>query len=224
MFVRTELQCQFVQTLLIGNDQPLSSSSSFMCYENGCSLFLNKYQFACPPAMISPVRPQLRPLHNTLHSLHSQQPPWCHAVCMPSLCHLFVDCWHVVCFLFLLSVFSCTVLHWGGPLHPLPIPVCSPPAHSCLAFILSPASLLFLLTLLLILSPFWTGPPSFELRHFSSFRGMITHTTCLHLKSPGALIKSQSYWLIFRRFSFLLDFDFPVEKLRILITSNSGWM
>lgn len=26
-------------------------------------------------------------------------------LCAPSLCHLFVDCWHVVCVLFLLSVF-----------------------------------------------------------------------------------------------------------------------
>lgn len=52
----------------------------------------------------------------------------------PSLCHLFVDCWHVVWFCFLLSVFSCTVPQWGRPLHPLPVPVCSPPAHSCRAF------------------------------------------------------------------------------------------
>lgn len=145
-------------------------------------------------------------------------------LCMPSLYHLFVDCWHVVCFLFLLSVFSCTVPHWGGPLHPLPIPVCSPPAHSCLAFILCPASLLFLLILLLILSPFWFWfSGCFELRRDSSLRGMLVLTACLHLKSPGALIKSQpvgSHFLSAHTWwsSFLLDFRFPLKKHRILIT------
>lgn len=142
-----------------------------------------KYEFACLPAMIlrlSPVHPQLCPLHNTLHSLHSQQPPWCHAVYAFTLSSL---CWLLACclFLFLLSVFSCTVLHWGGPLHPLPIPVCSPRTLSCLAFILYLASLLFLLILLLILSPFWTGSGCFELRHLSKFaRRMLPCATCLH--------------------------------------------
>lgn len=77
-------------------------------------------------------------------------PPWCHAAysfTLSSLCWLLARC----LFLFLLSVFSCTVPHWGRPLHPLPVPVCSPPAHSCHAFSVNAASLLFLL--ILILSP-----------------------------------------------------------------------
>lgn len=56
------------------------------------------------------VRPQLCPLQETLQS-------WCHCH-MPSLCHLSVDCWHVVCFCFSFQFFSCTAPHWRGTLHP----------------------------------------------------------------------------------------------------------
>lgn len=93
-----------------------------------------QYQFACLPAMIlllSPVHPAalLSPHHTPLTALTAATPtPWCRAVYAFTLSSL---CWLLACclFLFLLSVFSCTALHWGGPLHPLPIPVCFP-AHS----------------------------------------------------------------------------------------------
>lgn len=101
-----------------------------------------KYQFACLPAMfLSPVHPHLCPNHNTRHSL--AEAPWYHTVYAFTLSSL---CWLLACclFLFLLSVFSCTVLHWGGPLHPLPIPVCSPrtlsPCVHSVSCVITPSS------------------------------------------------------------------------------------
>lgn len=69
----------------------------------------------------SPALPS--PQHTSLSALTAAS--WSRAVyafTLSSLCWLLARC----LFLFLLSVFSYTVQHWGGPLHPLPIPVCSP--------------------------------------------------------------------------------------------------
>lgn len=153
-------------------------------YKNGHtfgSLSINLHAFQ-PSHDLTPVHPQLCPFHHTLstHCTHSSLHDA--MLCMPSLCHLFVDCWHVVCFCFSFQFFHAQ--HYTEEV------LCTPcqfqyvlPAHSCLAFILYSASLLFLLILLLILSLFWTGSGGFELRHFSSLRfacGMLPHATCQH--------------------------------------------
>ncbi len=75
-------------------------------------------------AVSSPSPALLSAQHTSLTSLTAapMMPCCVYAFTLSSLCWLLACC----LFLFLLSVFSCTALHWGGPLHPLPIPVCSP--------------------------------------------------------------------------------------------------
>lgn len=84
-------------------------------------------------------------------------------LCMPSLCHLLVDCWHVVCFCFSFQFFHAQ--HYTEEV------LCIPcqfqyvlPAHSRLAFILYLVSWLLLRIFLFILSPCWTRSGCFELK------------------------------------------------------------
>lgn len=103
---------------------------------------------------------------STTHLTHcSHSSPHDAMLCMPSLCHLFVDCWHVVCFCFSFQFFHAQYYTEEVLCIPCQFQYVLP-AHSCLAFILYLASLLFLLTLLLILSPCWTG--CLELEHLQS--------------------------------------------------------
>lgn len=112
------------------------------------------------------------------HCTHSS--PHDAMLCMPSLCHLFVDCWHVVCFCFSFQFFNAQYYTEEVLCIPCQFQYVLP-AHSCLAFILYLASLLFILVLLLMLSPFGTGSGCFELIHFLRFaRGMLFHSSCLH--------------------------------------------
>lgn len=63
-------------------------------------------------------------------------------LCMPSLCHLFVDCWHVVCFCFSFQFFHAQYYTEEVLCIPCQFQYVLP-AHSRLAFILYLASLLF---------------------------------------------------------------------------------
>lgn len=115
---------------------------------------------------------------STTHFTHSSSHDA--MLCMPSLCHLFVDCLACCLFLFLLSVFSCTALHWGGPLHPLPVPVCFPctllpcfHSVSCIIYLPSPPS-----SHSLAISGWfwllWAG----VMRHFRFARGALPRAPC----------------------------------------------
>lgn len=108
----------------------------FLFNTSDISIFWGKWllNFIFEAAVLSSVHLQLQPLRHTRHPQNAPMTPCC---VLLQLCRLLVDCWHVVWFCFLLSVFSCTVPQWGRPLHPLPVPVCSPPAHSCRAFSVS---------------------------------------------------------------------------------------
>lgn len=133
--------------------------------------FFPMKRFACPPVMIfllSPVHPQLWPLHDTLAG-----PLWCHAACAFTLSSL---CWLFACCLFFVSPFSFFHAECHTEevlsLHPLPIPVCcspctlSPCFHSecCIINLRShpPHSVTIL------------DCGRFELTHFGSLRGMMT--------------------------------------------------
>lgn len=167
---------QLVQTFF----NPLSSP--FFCHEycftfGSSSINLHAFQpwsYSCLQSIPALPSPQQHFTHRTRSCPHDAM------LCMPSLCHLFVDCWHVVCFCFSFQFFHAQ--HYTEEV------LCIPcqfqyvlPAHSCLAFILYLASLLFLLIFLLMLSPCWTGSGCFELRHFLRFaRGLPPCATCLH--------------------------------------------
>lgn len=119
-------------------------------------------------------------------------------LCTPSLCHLFVDCWHVcLCFVSPFSFFMHSTTLRRSSASPANSSMFSPPAHCRLAFIPRPASFLVLLIVLLILSPHLDRPSGcFELRLFSSLSGMPPYATCLHFRTQSALIKSLSGRLI----------------------------
>lgn len=86
---------------------------------------------------------------------------------LPLLCHLAVDCWHVFLFLFLLSVFFMhSSTQRRGPLHLLPVPVCSSLHTLAFVFILRVVSLLFLFILLLIPYLWYTVSQCLQLKTF----------------------------------------------------------
>lgn len=113
---------------------------------------------------------------------------------MPSLCHLFVDCWHVVCFCFSFQFFHAQYYTEEVLCIPCQFQYVLP-AHSftllsfCILHHYSSFS-----SSSSILSPFWTSSRCFELTRFCSLlrfaRGMLPHATCLHPESPGAPLRA----------------------------------
>lgn len=117
----------------VDNDLPLSCPS-FLFVENGCTVVVVFFQTSIcmprshsltPVTSLSPIPTPTTVTRCTRSSSHDAM------LCTPSLCHLFVDCWHVcLCFVSPFSFFMHSTALRRSSASPANSSMFSPPLHT----------------------------------------------------------------------------------------------